>query len=356
MRKRLAAAALAALLALGLATTALGVGVNDSEVFLSQSFRSSCTLTSTTMMLRRRAILDGDAGWSSITDSAVSRVAWSGGLAWNFTYNGLNVSVLRKSSGWAGSTLDSKREALIALLADHPEGVVAYCASQPHAVLLTDYDADTGLFYCCDPAPYYFQGRVELTRSSLRGGGQDGILQNITQLWYVSGGLSNGAGTMPAPEEATQEAPSWREDAVAWISSQDIDIDGARITFQTYVVVDDAANETCFVDVQALAHVLSGTAGQYDVAVGPDVLLFPGVAYPYDGQGSWEDFPPVVSAAPTDAATQVDGVPQGLDAIQVTDYNGQDHFYYKLRDLGDALGFQVGWDAQRGVFINTQQV
>ena len=348
MKKRLLALFLTLILAVGLFPAAAAIDINDHEVFLKQSVRGTCTVTSAAMMLRRRAILDGDADWASTTEASVKRVSWSGGLAWNFTYNGLSVSVMRKASGWGGNSLDDKKAFLIDLLANHPEGVVGYASGQPHAVLLTDYDAATGTFYCCDPASSYMRGRVPLTGGSIKGGSQDAILERIGQLWYVSGGQSKGAGTMPVPA-----APSWDVNATATIASRDIDVNGVKIAFQTYVVLDDAGNETCFVDVQSLAHVLSGSMGQFDVAIGPQVLLFPGVAYPYDSIGAWEDFPAEVPATVADASTLVDGALQDLDAIRVTDNNDLDHFYYKLRDLADVLGFQVGWDAQRGTYVET---
>lgn len=347
MKKRLLALMLALVLSAGLLpVTAAAVGVDDPGVFLKQQTRSTCTLASATMMLRRRAILDGDANWADITESSVRRAAWSGGLAWNFSYNGLSVSVMRKASGWAGNSLESKRAALIELLGAHPEGIVGYASGQPHAVLLTDYDAQTGTFYCCDPAPYYAAGRVPLAQSSIKGGDQDAALGRITQLWYISDGLSNGAGTMSTEE---QEG----EGSVAWMSAQDIDVNGVTVTFQTYVVMDDAANETCYVNITDLAAALKETSGQFDVGIGPSILLFPRVAYPYDGFGSWEDLPPIVSAA-TSRITHIDGQLQDLDSITVTDYNGNSHVYYELRDLGDALGFRVDQSAERGTFIETE--
>lgn len=354
MRKRLWAMVLTVVLAFGTCASALGIGLNDDAAFVKQSTRRDCTLASATMLLRRKAILDGDAGWSSITNASVGRVAWTGGLAWNFTYNGVSVAVQRKASGWGGSSLAEKKAYLISMLETHPEGIVTYNYSHPHAVLLTSYDAGTDTFYCSDPASCCPSGVIPLASCIMDGYGQDGKLQHIDQLWYAASGVSSGAGTMPQPEEVNKDEDEERpEDSVAWISTQEIDINGVATTFQTYVLVDDAANETCFVNVRDLAAALSGTAGQFDVALGDETALFTGVAYPYDSCGSWEDFPPIVSAATADVVTRIDGTAQSLDAIQVTDYNGESHVYYKLRDLGDALGFQVNWDAQRGTYIET---
>lgn len=37
------------------------------------------------------------------------------------------------------------------------------------------------------------------------------------------------------------------------------------------------------------------------------------------------------------------------------DANGDGTNYIKLRDLGAALGFNVGWSVERGVFIETDK-
>ena len=84
---------LALVLLLGSLPAAAAVSITDGDVFLTQQTNYTCTLVSSVMMLRRKAILDGDAAWSDITEPAVRTRAWSGaGLLWNFTYNGLSVT------------------------------------------------------------------------------------------------------------------------------------------------------------------------------------------------------------------------------------------------------------------------
>ncbi len=143
--------------------------MEDSSFYLKQT-GSTCTLTSATMMLRRRAYLDGNAEWSSISVSAVSSVAWSNGLSWNFTYSGMNVQYGTLSS--AGNT-----DELIALLAAHPEGIVVYDRTSPHAVLLTDYT--DGVFYCADPAVAAGNGRIPFSGCTIS-------MSNVTCYWYVA--------------------------------------------------------------------------------------------------------------------------------------------------------------------------
>lgn len=364
MKKRLLAALLLLALTAGLCPTVAGaIDINDPSVFVQQQGRSTCTLASVTMLLRRKALVDADAGWWNITESAVRKVAWSGGLAWNFTYNGVKVSVLRKSSGWAGSGLESKRQALIDLLAAHPEGIVAYNTAQPHAVLLTDYDATTGLFYCCDPAPYYFTGRVPLTQSSLKGGSQDGILQNITQLWYVSSGLSSGAGTDPWPailsavSSPAQEAEPVQETEpelpLARNASQEVTVDGQSVALEMYALADDQGNDVNYVKLRDLAQVLNGSAAQFDVGYDGGVTLTTQTPYNAAQDSAETPFQGDQPYTTPLALTAVDGAATQLDAIQLTDGQGGGHTYYNLRDLGQVLGYQVSWDAQAGIQVNT---
>lgn len=49
----------------------------------------------------------------------------------------------------------------------------------------------------------------------------------------------------------------------------------------------------------------------------------------------------------------VDGKAVSMDAIVLTDDQGGGYTYFKLRDLGAALGFKVDWTAQRGVIVET---
>ena len=70
-----------------------------------------------------------------------------------------------------------KIQTLITLLSQHPEGIVLYDRSQPHAVLLTDYT--NGVFYCSDPAGNISSGRIPLTSSSVS-------VNGASCYWYVT--------------------------------------------------------------------------------------------------------------------------------------------------------------------------
>ena len=175
-----------------LPVTAEAVSVDDSSVFLCQEYDNSCTLAAVTVMLRRCAILRGDSNWSSITESAVRPYGWTQGVGQNasFTYSGMTVNWIQYFTG----TYIEKRNALISMLIQHPEGVVVYCRELPkgymHAVVLTDYT--NGIFYCTDTDSRIVnrRDRRPLVQSSLGGyintTNQDSILEYINTIWYVS--------------------------------------------------------------------------------------------------------------------------------------------------------------------------
>ena len=49
--------------------------INQNNVFLNQQGRSTCTLVSSAMMMRRAAILQGNSNWASITESSLKSSA-----------------------------------------------------------------------------------------------------------------------------------------------------------------------------------------------------------------------------------------------------------------------------------------
>ena len=92
--------------------------------------------------------------------------------AHSFTYKEMQVGYATLPSSTA-----EKTQLLIKLLQEHPEGIVLYDRSQPHAVLLTDYT--NGVFYCSDPAGNISSGRIPLNSSSVS-------ISGASCYWYVT--------------------------------------------------------------------------------------------------------------------------------------------------------------------------
>lgn len=173
--------------------------INAEDVFLKQqSVDGHCTLLSSAMMLRRYALLRGDADWSSITEETVMPVAWTAsGMQHIYSYTTSGGSIDVAYDSLPGG--EDNREILISLLEEHPEGVVIYYTGAPHAVLLLDYS--NGTFYCADPATSYPLGRIPLRESF------EVREDNVTAYWYVSSPAVQIEGPAHMPAE---QAPSIR--------------------------------------------------------------------------------------------------------------------------------------------------
>ena len=173
LKKRLLTLILSFAFLLTCLPAALAVDLNvDAGFYFKQSRGGTCTLASAAMMLRRRAYFDGLSDWTNVTENSVRSTAWANGLAHSFTYKEMQV-------GYATlpSSLQSKTAVLISLLEQHPEGIVLYDRTQPHAVLLTDYT--NGIFYCSDPAGNIGYGRIPITSSSVS-------IARASCYWYVT--------------------------------------------------------------------------------------------------------------------------------------------------------------------------
>lgn len=86
-----------------------------------------------------------------------------------------------------------------------------------------------------------------------------------------------------------------------------------------------------------------------------DLAVILGGRTAYQGATDKAPFNTNMAYAKYTAPTYVDGKAVNLDAIQI-EYNGGGYTYYKLRDLGQALGFIVGYDnATDTVFIETNK-
>ena len=127
LRKTLAALLATMALMAVLLPGALAVDLNvDVGFYFKQSRGGTCTLASAAMMLRRRAYLDGMDSWVDVTENGIKSTAWSGGLSHSFTYNDMHVGYATLPSGKAAKT-----EALVSILAEHPEGIVLYDPARP---------------------------------------------------------------------------------------------------------------------------------------------------------------------------------------------------------------------------------
>lgn len=135
----------------------------------------------------------------------------------------------------------------------------------------------------------------------------------------------------------------------AYPSTQTVDVDGKPVEFAMYALNGGSTN---YIRVRDLAAALNGTSAQFNVGWNGNVTLTGKTRY--DGSTDKAPFAtPMVYTDYTDP-TYVDGKAVDLEAIQI-EYNGGGFTYYKLRDLAQALNFNVGWSTDRGVFVETDK-
>ena len=144
----------------------------------------------------------------------------------------------------------------------------------------------------------------------------------------------------------------------AYPSTQTVDLDGKKVEFQMYALRDAEGNPTNYVKVRDLALALKGTQAQFNVGWNQEAKVVDLAAKaPYTPNGS-ENSTPFSGersyTVPTNP-TNVGGAPSDLQAIVLTDDTGGAYTYYQLRDLGKKLGFNVGWNTEKGVFIETDK-
>lgn len=169
--KKLSSGMITAVVMTVLTFSALAAEPAQESVYIRQSGDGMCTLASATMVLRNAAYLSGEEDWELITEDAVRSSAWMEGvgLLWDFSYDGRRM-IEEDVSG---------TDELKDLLAEHPEGIAAYDSSWPHAIFMTDYDEESGTFYCADPAEGTPVGRIPVNESLIRA-------EDVDMVWCLS--------------------------------------------------------------------------------------------------------------------------------------------------------------------------
>lgn len=145
-----------------------------------------------------------------------------------------------------------------------------------------------------------------------------------------------------------------KDGSVAYASDQTILVNDRPINFQMYALKDTSGNPTNYVKLRDVASVLNGTPAQFDVSWDGTVNILNGQAYTPNGSEMTTPFSGDRSYTSATAPTKVNGKEIDIDAIVLEDDQGGAYTYYKLRDLGRALGFKVDWSTEKGIFVKTE--
>lgn len=160
--------------------------------------------------------------------------------------------------------LQAKRQFFIEQLQSHPEGIVIYChpTGGQHAVLLTDYDANTDTFYCADPSSRANAGRIPLGDCTLLkivtdnysgtqyiSANQDKILAYVQQIWRIDENSNSNAGYIYTPSTQTptlsisgQNAPSVQRAGSNFGIRGIVSMDCGKITGLYGAIYDSSGN------------------------------------------------------------------------------------------------------------------
>ena len=126
-------------------------------------------------------------------------------------------------------------------------------------------------------------------------------------------------------------------------------LDGESSPLPAYYLKDANGNGTNYVKLRDVASLLSGTQAQFEVAWDGIIRVTTGEAYTPNGSEMSAPFRGERTALCGTPVTMIDGSYAALDALTLTDDSGGGYTYYKLRDLGRALGFNVRWDGEASV-------
>lgn len=204
---------------------------------------------------------------------------------------------------------------------------------------------------------YRFTFPEELTQYS-EGDGitVDGNTLTVDYLSLTEGTWLFSTSSVPQPERKALGAVTPEDIPVsgtAHVRRQSIEIDGKSVTLQTYALSGENGGETNYVRLRDIASLLNGTSAQFDVDWDGRVIIEPLAAYEPNGTELQAPFSGDRSYQKANAATVIYGESIPFTAIFLTDDNGGGYTYYKLRDLGRVLDFNVSWSAGRGIYIET---
>lgn len=147
-----------------------------------------------------------------------------------------------------------------------------------------------------------------------------------------------------------------RNPEMAHPSTQSVEVDGKPIEFQCYALKDEAGNLTNFVKLRDVADALNGSPAQFQMDYySGGVHIVTGWDYTPNGSEGVTPFSGARECLPTIQKVDINGGLTNLEAFTLTDDNGGGYTYFKLRDLGAALGFTVDWSDQRGIYIETDE-
>ena len=110
-----------------------------------------------------------------------------------------------------------------------------------------------------------------------------------------------------------------------------------------------------YIELRDLAHILNGTKAQFSVGYDGTISLTSGQSYTVTGTEMSTPFSGDRAYTGGAQTVKIGGKDVTMTAITLLDDNGGGYNYFKLRDLGKALGFQVDYRNETGISIQSDR-
>ena len=175
---------------------------------------------------------------------------------------------------------------------------------------------------------------------------------NTVRIYYIVSDKPLAGGqapdTDPQPVDPKPTTPS-AEVKTANPTNDKLEVNGVAVDPTVYKI--DGSN---YFKIRDVAAVLNGTEKQFAVGYdGEKNAVTATTGQGYDKQAG--DLAGAPSGGSQSAAASNDAIYVNGEKITAEVYKIGGSNYFKLRDLGEALNFYVGWEAGRGVYIETDK-
>lgn len=141
---------------------------------------------------------------------------------------------------------------------------------------------------------------------------------------------------------------------LAYPRPQTVSLDGVPVRLNFYALKDANGYETNYVRLRDLAAALGGTAARFNVGWDGAVNILTKTDYAPNGTEMQTPFSGDQAYRFNTAPIRIDGRNADLRGIVLTDDDGGGYTYFKLRDVGEALGFNVSWSPS-GILIQSDK-
>lgn len=216
---------------------------------------------------------------------------------------------------------------------------------------------DSNLYY----ARYDANGNVGAVQTIVDGGALSDcapICWNGKVVWYTTKNsvptfyLLDSSGVASRQASAGTGSPA----DIAYANTQTVLLDGKRVEFQTYALKDSAGGVTNYIKLRDMACYLNGTRAQFSVdwSAAQGISLTTGKPYTPNGSELSTPFSGNRAYKAGTGKTTINSAAYSIPTIILADDNGGAYTYYKLRDMGQYLGFNVSY-INGQVVVNTNE-